>query len=225
MNLILCCSDASLQDRWFSVVNTLFTTYRSTTLADLRILVKQRIAFDLLLLHAAQVDQDSVRYIRERRPACRLFILSDRPEDEEGLGYLRLGVVGYGNSYISPDRLRAAVLTLAEGGVWINQRLMRRLITAPAVQPSLPAGNADSEEGQTALTRLSNREYQISHLVADGLPNLAIAERLGITERTVKAHLGAIYAKTSTRGRLGLALLVKQGGAAKPLRQNAESLE
>ena len=55
--------------------------------------------------------------------------------------------------------------------------------------------------------------------MAEGLSNLEIAERLGITERTVKAHLGAIYAKTSTRGRLGLALLVNQpgGGDDKPL--------
>ena len=60
------------------------------------------------------------------------------------------------------------------------------------------------------LATLSDREYQIAGLVAEGMANLEIAEQLGITERTVKAHLGAIYAKTSTRGRLALALLIKR---------------
>ena len=57
---------------------------------------------------------------------------------------------------------------------------------------------------------MSNREYQIAGLVAEGLSNLEIAEQLGITERTVKAHLGAVYAKTSTRSRLGLALMLNK---------------
>ena len=121
-----------------------------------------------------------------------------------------MGIVGYANSYISDARLREAARTVAAGGVWINQQLMQRLIAQ-----TVPADGAGANGGGTSrqpLHNLSNREYQIAGLVAEGLSNLEIAERLGITERTVKAHLGAIYAKTSTRGRLGLALLVNQPG-------------
>lgn len=211
MNLILCCANASLQARWFSALSGLYTTFQATTLQDLRVLVGQKISFDLLIVHATLLDLDIVAYIRKRRPACKLFILSDRPDEAEGLHSLRLGVVGYANSYISPDRLQEATKAIASGSVWINQQLMQRLIAGTLRQND--AGlESSSQEKRPLLLQLSQREYQIARLVAEGLSNLEIAERLGITERTVKAHLGAAYAKTSARGRLGLALLVQQSG-------------
>ena len=210
MNLILCCAQDGLRARWFAALESDYTVYQTAGLQDLGILVRQRIAFDLLFVHRPLVDAEVVAYIRRSAPACRLFLLSDRPEEDEGLAFLRLGIVGYANSYMSDARLREAARTVAAGGVWINQQLMQRLIAQ-----TVPADGAGANGGGTSrqpLHNLSNREYQIAGLVAEGLSNLEIAERLGITERTVKAHLGAIYAKTSTRGRLGLALLVNQPG-------------
>ena len=212
MNLILCCAQTGLRERWFAALESDYTVYQTAGLQDLGILVRQRIAFDLLFVHRPLVDAEVVAYIRRSAPACRLFLLSDRPEEDEGLAFLRLGIVGYANSYMSDARLREAARTVAAGGVWINQQLMQRLIAQ-----TVPGDKAGANGGGTSrqpLHNLSNREYQIAGLVAEGLSNLEIAERLGITERTVKAHLGAIYAKTSTRGRLGLALLVNQPGGA-----------
>ncbi len=208
MNLILCCATTSLRERWAAALGNLFTTYQATTLDDLRILVGQRINFDLLCVHRPLVDPDSVAYIRTRRPACKLFILSDRPEEEEGIGFLRLGVVGYANSYSSPERLQEAVRAVAGGSVWVSQNLMSRLIAQTA--PASDTGPQTVEDNsQRRLEHLSDREYQIASLVAEGLANSEIADQLGITERTVKAHLGAIYTKTSAKGRLALALLMR----------------
>jgi len=206
MNLILCCGNLGLRERWAAALRTSFTIYQTSTLQDLRILISQRVSFDLLFVHRALVDRETVAYIRERQPACKLFILSDRPDDVEGLGFLRQGVVGYVNSYINPERLVEAARVVASGSVWINQQLMQRLIaeSAPAAPPD------DSKDRDQALADLSNREYQIAGLVAEGLSNLEIAEQLGITERTVKAHLGTVYAKTSSRSRLGLALMLNK---------------
>ena len=74
-----------------------------------------------------------------------------------------------------------------------------------------PKKKQEQHDTPLLLHQLTKREDQIARLVAAGLSNLAIAERLGITERTVKAHLSSMYSKTSTTGRLGLALLVHQG--------------
>jgi len=109
MNLILCCGNAALLKRWVSSLQEGFATYQATTLQDLRILVGQQIIFDILLVHASHVDRDIVVYIRERKPGCKLFILADRPDEEEGIRYLRLGVVGYANSYMGAERLQEAV--------------------------------------------------------------------------------------------------------------------
>jgi len=210
MNLILCCGNISLRDRWLSALGSLYSVYQAATLQDLSILVRQKISFDLLFVHRSLVDLEIVAYIRKTVPACKLFILSDRPDETEGLDFIRMGVIGYANSYIGPERLQEAARTVASGSVWINQQLMQRLIaeSTPAKQGN--EGLLKEEERRQLLSDLSDREYQIAGLVAQGLSNPEIAEQLGITDRTVKAHLGAIYAKTSTRGRLGLALLINQ---------------
>lgn len=210
MNLILCCGNISLRERWFSALDTLHTVYQAATLQDLSILVGQKISFDLLFVHRTQVDLEIVAYIRRKQPACKLFILSDRPDETEGLDFIRLGVIGYANSYISGERLQDAARVVASGSVWINQQLMQRLIAESAPPKQGKDGITREEERRQLLRNLSDREYQIAGLVAEGMSNLEIAAQLDITERTVKAHLGAIYAKTSTRGRLGLALLVNQ---------------
>ncbi|WP_310600220.1 response regulator transcription factor [Desulfobulbus sp.] len=207
MNLILCCGNISLRERWAATLRTLFTVYQTSTLQDLRILVGQGVSFDLLFVHRALIDREIVAYIRERQPACKLFILSDRPDDAEGLGFLRQGVVGYANSYINSERLLEAARAIASGSVWINQQLMQRLIAESAHAAPPENGEESTDNPGRQLANLSNREYQIAGLVAEGLANLEIAEQLGITERTVKAHLGAIYTKTAIRSRLGLALL------------------
>jgi DNA-binding NarL/FixJ family response regulator len=209
MNLILCCGNTGLRKRWFAALQALYATYQASTLQDLRILVGQKLSFDLLFVHRALVDHEIVAYIRQRQPACRLFILSDRPDDSEGLAFLRLGVAGYANSYIGPERLQEAARVVASGSVWINQQLMQRLI-AELTPNHRDAQPAQDQAKPLIHPNLSDREYQIAGLVAEGLSNLEIAGQLGITERTVKAHLGTIYTKTSTRGRLGLALLMRQ---------------
>ena len=210
MNLILCCGNISLRERWLSALGSLYSAYQAATLQDLSILVRQKISFDLLFVHRSLVDVEIVAYIRRTVPACKLFILSDRPDDTEGLDFIRLGVIGYANSYIGAERLQEAARTVASGSVWINQLLMQRLIaeSAPAKQGN--TGILKDEERRQLLGSLSDREYQIAKLVAQGLSNLEIAEQLGITDRTVKAHLGAIYTKTSTRGRLELALRINK---------------
>ncbi|WP_051305919.1 LuxR C-terminal-related transcriptional regulator [Desulfogranum mediterraneum] len=209
MNLLLCCNNSALRQRWDSALNSHHLVTQATTRADLKILL-QETRFEVLLIHQAMMDLATLAQLRRALPESRVFVLSDRPNDEEGLACLHIGIVGYANSYINPQRLVEATNAIGAGSVWVNQKLMQRLIMAG--RPTPPADTSGSEATATPplLEQLSNREYQIAGLVAEGLSNLEIAAQLGITERTVKAHLSAIYAKTATRGRLNLALLVNR---------------
>ena len=213
MNLILCCAQTGLRARWLAALEGDYTTYQAADLQDLGLLVQNRTSFDLLFLHRPLVDNAIIAYIRAKLPQCKLFVLSDRPDEDDGIGFLRLGVVGFANSYSSGERLREAAHAIASGSVWVNQQVMQRLILA--MTPPAADDGTEKKQGQhdtpPLLHQLTKREDQIARLVAAGLSNLAIAERLGITERTVKAHLSSMYSKTSTTGRLGLALLVHQG--------------
>ena len=213
MNLILCCAQDGLRARWLAALEGDYTVHQAAGLQDLGLLVRNRTSFDLLFLHRPLVDKKIIAYIRAKLPQCKLFVLSDRPDEDDGIGFLRLGVVGYANSYSSGARLRETAHAIASGSVWVNQQVMQRLILA--MTPPAADDGTEKKQGQhdtpPLLHQLTKREDQIARLVAAGLSNLAIAERLGITERTVKAHLSSMYSKTSTTGRLGLALLVHQG--------------
>ena len=213
MNLILCCAQDGLRARWLAALEGDYTVYQAAGLQDLGLLVQNRTSFDLLFLHRPLVNKEIIAYIRGKLPLCKVFVLSDRPDEDDGIGFLRLGVVGFANSYSSGERLREAAHAIASGSVWVNQQVMQRLILA--MTPPAADDGTEKKQGQhdtpPLLHQLTKREDQIARLVAAGLSNLAIAERLGITERTVKAHLSSMYNKTSTTGRLGLALLVHKG--------------
>lgn len=132
-----------------------------------------------------------------------LVALSDEPRDEEGLAVLRAGVSGYCNGYASPAVLTQVAATVEEGGVWVGQSLMQQLVNVLVTHAARPPG----QPGPWAAI-LTEREQAVAMAVASGASNKEIADRLGITERTVKAHLSAAFEKLQVRDRLQLTLLV-----------------
>ncbi len=207
MNILLCTSVESLLSRWLDALAVQHSVFQIKDLDGLDSL-SEDVRPDLLLLHDRMLSADTVAAFKRRLPACKIFILADRPDDKRGVAFLRLGVVGYGNSYMTAERLVAAVEVVASGSVWMNQNIMQRLIVA------LGEGRDDTssleEEPDSDLATLSRRELQIARLVAKGRSNQEIAGELDIAERTVKAHLSSIFIKVGVRGRLHLALLVNR---------------
>jgi two-component system nitrate/nitrite response regulator NarL len=140
-----------------------------------------------------------------RTPATRVVVMSRLPSDDEGIAMLRAGARGYCNAYIDPRLLEKVISTVQAGEVWVGRKLIDRLVQlivtspAPHRQPIIESAVFDS---------LTPREREIAVLVGEGVSNKVIARRLDITERTVKAHLGAVFAKLGLPGRLQLALLV-----------------
>lgn len=209
MNIALCSSDPKLLERWEGHLNGNYTVYQATRLQDLEILLKETF-FDCLLIHKPMVDFTDITNLKTQFPSSKLFLLSDRPDEEEGLTFLKKGGVGYANAYMGSDRLQEATRVITSGAVWVNQKLMQKLILE-TLPPTTPPPSVDKgEQKDSALNDLSNREYQVAQLVAEGRTNQEIGDQLGITERTVKAHLSTIYTKTGTRGRLNLALLINK---------------
>lgn len=133
-----------------------------------------------------------------------MVALSRTPDEDEGLALLRAGARGYCNLYIDPRLLGKVVNAVQGGEVWVGRRLVDRLVELVAGTSPHRAGAA----GLAALEVLTPREREIARLVGEGINNKLIARRLDITERTVKAHLGSVFAKLGVSGRLQLALLV-----------------
>lgn len=192
-----------LAGRWHDALGPAFETGIVTDFNQLRQWLAARPAGMLLLHHRLPGlnGREGVVQLRKAHPKLRIILFSDRPDDEEGLAYLMAGIHGYCNTYMAQSLLAQAAQAVFGGEVWVGWSLMQRLIRA-AGAGAVPGTGGNGLEGLTA------RELDTARLVAGGASNKVIASELGITERTVKAHLGSIFQKTGTRDRLQLALLV-----------------
>ena len=130
-----------------------------------------------------------------------LVILSDTPSEDDALAALAAGAAGYCNGHAAPQVLQQVARAVGAGGIWVGQGLMQRLLAATA--RAVPA--ADAQPWREVLTA---REQEAALLLAKGASNKEIARELGITERTVKAHVASMFEKLGARDRLQLSLIL-----------------
>jgi DNA-binding NarL/FixJ family response regulator len=138
--------------------------------------------------------------VRATVPNVPIVVLSNVPEDEQGMAALAAGASGYCSALTLPTVLQQVAGVVEHGGLWVGPRLMRRLMQGLAAR--------GSEATEPALDMLSQRERQVAEAVARGATNKEIARVMGIAERTVKAHLSAAYEKLGVRDRMQLSLVV-----------------
>lgn len=157
----------------------------------------------------------AVRAVRTAAPHAPVVVLSNVPEDDQGLAVLAAGASGYCSALTLPSVLRQVAGVVEHGGLWVGPRLMQRLMQGLATR-----GNATPD---VSLDLLSQRERQVAVAVARGSTNKEIARAMNITERTVKAHLSAAFEKLGVRDRMQLALLVNgvEDSTPAPLKKSA----
>jgi len=206
MIILLCSANKSVITRWENLLGGKYPLEQIELLRELKIRCAEK-NFDLILLHRSIVDMAAFAQLRLASPLSKFFLLSDQPNEEEGLVFLKLGIVGYGNTYISQARLLEAIRVISGGAVWLGQKVIQKLIMESY---SKAKEQARPETGQS-LGGLTPAEHKVAVMVARGQSNLEIAYNLKISERTVKAHLTSIYEKTKTGSRLSLALLMNHG--------------
>lgn len=202
MKIILCSAHTTIRERWYSVLaGKEYSLYLAASPQMLQPMLRKGEEY-LLLLHSTFAEPGHISALCQNR-MCKVFILSDSPSAREGMLYLQAGTVGYANTYIAQNRLVEAIRTIVEGGTWFEYQILSKFIQALSSTQQDRPGRVD-----TLPETLSQREKEIAVLISQGCTNQAIAEKLFISERTVKAHLGTIFNKTGTQNRLQLALLV-----------------
>jgi two-component system nitrate/nitrite response regulator NarL len=206
MAILLSSANKSVITRWENLLGGQYPLEQVTLLRELKSRCTEK-RFDLILLHRPLVDMAAFSELRRAVPLSKFFLLSDQPNEEEGLAFLKLGIVGYGNTYISQARLVEAVRVISGGAVWLGQKVIQQLILESYSKAKERVAPGSGQK----LVDLTRAEHKVAELVARGQSNLEIAFNLKITERTVKAHLTSIYEKTKTGSRLSLALLINRG--------------
>lgn len=151
--------------------------------------------------------------IRRRFGNLPCVVLSDIPDDEEALASFAAAAKGYCNSHASPAFLRQVAEVVGQGGLWIGEALMSRLVEAIG---RIAASSPEQSKNCSWASQLTPREREVARAIAEGASNKEIARGLGITERTVKLHVGAVLEKLGVRDRLQVALIVNGVRQAQP---------
>ena len=164
------------------------------------------VSASVVWLHATEDAVAASTWINALRSAAQnvpIIVLSNVPEDDQGMSALAAGASGYCSALTLPAVLHQVANVVVHGGLWVGPQLMRRLMTGLAAR-----SNETSPASASTLDTLSQRERQVAEAVARGSSNKEIARVMNITERTVKAHLTAAFEKLGVRDRMQLALLV-----------------
>jgi DNA-binding NarL/FixJ family response regulator len=155
----------------------------------------------VLVLDLFMPDSDGFEVLRTlERAGSRVasVVLTGSDSQNDHVQVVRLGARGLVLKADDPQKLFAAIRSVADGELAFSDEIAHSIMDAMASDPpAVPS----------SMTRLSDRERQISYMVARGMRNRDIATDLAISENTVKRHLQSIFSKTGSRDRLELAVL------------------
>ncbi|WP_030342425.1 response regulator [Streptomyces sp. NRRL S-1022] len=157
---------------------------------------------------------EATRRITADHPAVRVLVLTTFDLDEYVYEALRAGASGFLLKDASADKLAEAVRVVAAGDALLAPGITRRLL---AEFSRLDGGGSG---GRAPLKRrvgeLTERETEVLALIAQGLSNAEIAERLVVAEQTVKTHVGRILVKLGLRDRTQAAVFAYESGVVRP---------
>jgi DNA-binding NarL/FixJ family response regulator len=133
---------------------------------------------------------EAIRRLAERGPRPRAIALTTYADDASVLGALRAGARGYLTKDAGADEIRAAMEAVARGEAALDPAVQHHVVAALAT----PTAAALPDD-------LTPREAEVLGLIAEGLTNAEIAERLVVSAATVKSHVNHIFAKIGARDR------------------------
>lgn len=163
---------------------------------------------DVLILDIRMPRKDGLtvlREVRKKMPDLRTIVLTAALNEDEVLESIRLGVKGVVLKEMPPRLLLECVRKVHAGGQWIETNSMGK-----ALERLVKTGETSS----AAREALTPREIEIVRMVTAGLRNKDIADRLAITEGTVKVHLHTVYQKLQVDGRMELMIYAQKHGIA-----------
>jgi len=171
----------------------------------------ERLQPDLVLMDLKMPGLSGVqatRQIHRRFPHIKVLVLTTYDFDEWVLEAVRAGANGYLLKDTPREQLFAAIRGTVQGKSFIDPAVAPKLLNHLSSSP--PASPKDEAAGL-----LSERELEVLQLVAQGLSNLEIAQKLYLSEGTVKNYVSAIFTKTNVTDRTQATLFALRNGLAK----------
>ncbi len=163
----------------------------------------------LLILDAALISE---KY--SLADICRLFykvlVINEDRQPEQKIQYIYDGAWGYSDFLVSQQLIVRAIDSIINNEVWLERQLIPELLKGAIARSNVlqTQGDFDAEELKI-FSILTHREVEVIRQVYNGVDNIAIAQALNISNRTVKAHLSAIYRKLDVSDRFQLIIFLK----------------
>jgi DNA-binding NarL/FixJ family response regulator len=170
---------------------------------------------DVILMDVRMPGVDGIEATRRIVAAggtARVLILTTFDLDEYAFAALRAGASGFVVKDVPLDELARAIRSVASGDAVVSPRITRRLLDIYAAKLPDLSGGGSSSPARTALGQLTPREQEVLLEVATGLSNTEIAEKLVVSEATVKTHVGSILAKLGLRSRVQAVIFAYDAG-------------
>jgi NarL family two-component system response regulator LiaR len=146
---------------------------------------------------------ETTRLIREQNPQTQVVLLTSFEDAQQIVQAVRAGALSCLLKDVDADALAETVRKAARGEAVLHQRVAARLMELL---------RQESEPGAEMLDSLSQREREVLALIAEGLNNQQIAERLGIGEKTVKTHVSNVLGKLDVSDRTQAAVYAWKSG-------------
>lgn len=179
--------------------------------AEEALLLAPELAPDVLLLDLNLPGTSGLGLLRElapRLPNTKIVMLTISDDRRDLLDAVRNGAAGYLTKDLSPDALQRAVRGIRSGDLAMSRAMAAEVIQHLATTTNRPSG-ADAPGGMPGV---SPREDEVLALLADGLTDREIADRLGISPRTVETHVGSLLNKLGVRNRAQAARRYRERG-------------
>ncbi|SDO13239.1 response regulator transcription factor [Vreelandella arcis] len=156
-------------------------------------------------------------FLRRLAQRATVVVLSMIPENSAAMEALQQGARGYAHALSPADTLKQIATVVMNQGIWVPPDLMAQVMGS-----TWRLLNGDQQVQSSVLEALTQREREVALAVAKGASNKVVARELDITERTVKAHLTAIFSKLDIHDRLQLIIKLTGKGASEKV-SNAPS--
>lgn len=170
---------------------------------------------DVILMDIRMPEMDGVqctKAIKERYPEVKIIILTTFDDDEFVFSALKYGASGYLLKGISMDELDKAIHTVYKGGAMINPEIATKVVEQFS---EMAQSNYDIMIEAQNVEDITEAEWDIIKLVGWGLSNRKIADKVMLSEGTVRNYISTILSKLNLRDRTQLAIWEVQSGSAK----------
>ncbi len=155
--------------------------------------------------------------VRQRLPGTQVLVLTTYADEAAILAALRAGALGYLTKDASAEQIEAAIRAVHAGQTHLDPAVQEHLVAAVTSRaPGESEAPEDRVHPQQLPAGLTTREAEVLTLLASGLTNTEIAQRLFVSNATVKTHINRIFAKTGAHDRAQAVRYAYQTGLASP---------